>query len=278
MNERPRDSTTHLNEDDELVALRAENTRLREELAKYENGLTRAQSATTWLTRTWLGSDVNAATRDLSTAAQAWQSGTAPAPLRETLDFLGSVAARLTRIGVFRVTVAVLVAVATLWFSVAQVMLLRKQNEIIDAQKRAHALELYFRFSDQYAEVFRAWSQAGELSVKHSGALLYANNSHPLMMRKFRERLAAIGDTSAIAGTITATCGVGLAAKPFGTAMNAARMVDEGKQADAAHELDQANLWWRATADDCKRRQSELFEETERLKVEMRPTLDGVAR
>jgi hypothetical protein len=190
----PPDAPEELDSRATVAALQAEIARLRVELAMYKSGVGAAKSTVSWVTRAWFGSDVRVAAQHLSSAAETWRrSGTGAPPISESINFFGALGARLTRIGMFRVAMALLIAAGTLWFSVVQVMLLDKQNELIDAQKRAQALELYFRLSDQYADVMRAYSQAGELSSMHNGALLYAKDSQRAMIESLEKNSPKLG-------------------------------------------------------------------------------------
>ena len=127
------DHQTRIHElEDAVASLTAENLALR----KAQRNLDQISSVSgftfAFLAKMWLGPNLRVATTELGNSLQNWQAtGTAP-PIKEIVNLFGAIVARFTRVGIFRISVAAAIAIGTLWFGVAQVLLLSNQNRLLE--------------------------------------------------------------------------------------------------------------------------------------------------
>lgn len=251
--------------DVEIERLRKEVEELRCELERYKSMNKLQGRAALWLMTTWLGADIKVATRNLGSSLGGWQEGKSPLPMIQFVDFVGAIAARFTRVGLFRIGVAVLIAAATLWFSIAQVQLLKGQNQIAALQSRAQLADFISRLKAQREATLLSLAEAGQIWVQHSAVEIYAQEQHA---KRFREQLLLAVGNDVKAAALMAQCDYGLL--PFSSADKALRVFDlTGRVSDAKWDVEQALLWWASLREGCSRKSAQLYEQQQEFEREL---------
>ena len=251
----------------EVDALRQENLALRDNLERKERLLAMPTRLAAWSLGRWLGADVRKSAEDLDGAIRHWQAGRVPPPLSEATGLLTALAVRYTRLGLFRVVVAVVITVSALWFSFAQVQLLRNQNELLSAQKQMQAAEYYFRFTREYDQLQHASNAASRTTSQLTQAI-----SLPRTSAAHQERDAVIAAAKVPTDQlllVSTTCAVLPGVDPNELIQRALQLRAEAKDEDSFSTLLRARDWWQSASDGCQRRLQELNEQSLRFGAEM---------
>ena len=256
----------------EVTRLRTENIALRRELDRQTQLLSMGTRGVAWLMTSWWGSDVRDAAHNLGSALHDWQTGRCAAPLRESIEFGGAIVARLTRIGIFRITVASLIVVGTLWFGIAQVILLQNQNRLIEAQKRGQAADLFFRFSAQREELLRVSGTAFDtLKRLQDISTLMKGDGPPKVWNKELEE-SRRGPVEI--DRVVVTCAVALypVGDPTSIHSESIWLADRGDVSAARTKLHEVVQWWEGANQSCKYRLDSLGAVLRQLSADMSTT------
>lgn len=242
----------------ELEALRTENKQLRERLEQHDKLLTLSSRTFGWAIDRWWGSDVRSTSGALGRALEAWRQDAAQMPIRETADLIGSVLYRLTRIGLFRLGVAVLIAVATLWLSLAQVLLLRQQNRLLDAQTHAMAMTTYFELTRQFESLQDIISQVA--SKRRVLDQLSENLTSTSAKQLKLDRFLAIGPSDETIARVYERCGMVRSVEndPVDRATRAAGAAKEGDLTGARSMVAELIEWWTVAQEACQSKRDQI--------------------
>ena len=237
---------------EEVSRLREENARLNAELALSKAGRSASQRVINWIINAWLGSDMRKAGANLAEKSQEWSEGKANTPVRETVEFLTASIVRFTRIGIFRISVAIIITAATLWFAAAQVVLLNNQNQIIQIQKQVEAADRFALFAEREQSSLRALGTAYDLHYELKDLALEASDP-PVSHEELRRAVLLATPSEEVTTRIVTTCGIHKypVGNPSKLGHEIIKLIDQGDVSAAKWKTADLRRWLNRAADAC---------------------------